>query len=308
MKRKDWISLTAGSIIAVITFLGLCVATTKYWLPAVIVFILMVFFFIMAVVARKRKGGHIGFWRGLSYVLFGLTVLCLLMGAVPFTHFFHVIGSKDEVAENVTNILEKCDKLFTTYEDGIGDRLRTYEEEVKDAYHGSKIKMEILIESDRSATNYNEFPKKWVEARLLNFKSNKEQFEKQKPKFENVLIHNFNPFILTREFNQLKEQYQKYYDFLSEEYGKKTPFEEAYEVEIVFKPKGIDKETEVVNNILSLNKSSIRFDWFIILYLVLAFFACSSYIFFKDETMGKFSKKGTYADVYEKGIQLNLNR
>lgn len=80
MKRKDWISLIAMLIIVFIALMGCQFKANGDWLKAAIdllfVLIPMALFFVIAVAARNRKGGYIKFWRGLSYVLFGFTILC----------------------------------------------------------------------------------------------------------------------------------------------------------------------------------------------------------------------------------------
>lgn len=306
MKRKDWISLIAMLTIVFIALMGCQFKANGDWLKAAIdllfVLIPMALFFVIAVAARNRKGGYIKFWRGLSYVLFGFTILCLLWMSRPVMHYFNVMGSKQIVTDNVQSILGSCEKMFQKYESEVGSRLTTYKEDIKSAKEGNIKKLRVLRDSFPTMTNYDELVKTWQETMFEVYKDNKRQFEEQRQSFEKALILDFNPFKAAGQFYQLVNQDSIYFGALSAAYSTLTPFEKYEQKNIVFESEDIDKEKKEVTSIFA----EYAFNFLVfIMYLILAFLACSSYVFFRDETMGKFSKRGTYADVYQKGFQLH---
>lgn len=306
MKRKDWISLIAMLIIVFIALMGCQFKANGDWLKAAIdllfVLIPMALFFVIAVVARNRKGGYIKFWRGLSYVLFGFTVLCLLWMSRPVMHYFNVMANKQIVTENVQSILGSCEKMFQKYESEVGSRIITYIEDIKSAKEGNTKKLRVLRNFDPTMTDYDKLVNDWQIAMFTNYEENKKQFEEQRQSFEKALILDFNPFKAAGQFDQLVTQYDSYFKALSKDYSNLTPFEKDERKNIVFESEDIDKVKKEVTSIFA----EYAFNFLVfIMYLILAFLACSSYVFFRDETMGKFSKRGTYADVYQKGFQLH---
>ena len=306
MKRKDWISLVAMLVIVGVALIGEQFVAKGDWLDASINLSLklipLVLFFVFAVVARNRKGGHTGFWRGVSYVLFGLSLLCLLWMSVPFMHYFNVMNSKKAVADNVTVILDRCNEMFDDYERQVKGRLVAYRENVKSAYAGNSGKMAVLKEEDQTATSYRTWPDAWQKSMFENPMKNKEQFQSQRKIIENALILNFNPFVAASQFDQLVKQYNRYQDLLAEHFANMTPFEKSEGAKMAFEPASIQS---VAGQTMAVFTEPEFNGGIFVAYLILVLFASFSYLFFKDRLItGKFSNKKNYASVYNKGFQL----
>lgn len=306
MKRKDVISLVAMLVIVGVALIGEQFMAKGDWLDASINLSLklipLVLFFVFAVVARNRKGGHTGLWRKVSYVLFGLALLCLLWMSVPFMHYFNVMNSKKIVSDNVTVILDKCNEMFDDYERQVDARLVAYRANVQSAYDGNSGKMAVLQKEDASATSYRGWPDAWQKNMFENPTKNKEQFLSQRTTFEEALILNFNPFLAASQFEQLVTQYNSYRELLSEHFANQNPFEKNDQAEMDFEPKSIQSVSEKTMDVFTESHFNLGI---FLAYLVLVLFSSFSYVFFKDDLItGKFSNKKNYASVYNKGFQL----
>ena len=305
MKRKDWISLVMMSLIVGIALIGEQFIAKGDWLQALASLSLkllpLLIFFVFAVVARNRRGSYVQFWRISSYVSFAAAVVCLLLLSFPFMHYFNVMSSKDKVSHNTTTILDQCDNMFKSYENQVESRIITYKENVKSAYDGNSAKMDILKKKDNTATSYRSWPDEWQVNMFRNHSANKKQFSEQRADFENALTTNFNPFQAAYQFDQLITQFDSYKKLLSDDYTNLTPFEEDEKLEMTFETASIQQVSDDTLSVFTEPKFNIPV---FLAYLVLAFFASASYIFFKDSTVRRPAKNKHQAEVYDKGFKL----
>lgn len=306
MKRKDWITLIAMLLILGVALIGEQFISMGNWMDALINLSLKVLpwalFFVLAVLARKRKGNYMNTYRKGSYVLFAISLVCLLCFiSKPFMHYFNVMGSQKKVKQSTETILAQCQDMFSDYEKQVGSRVNAYSENVKSAYEGNREKMNVLIEKDKSATSYRNWPDEWQVKMFKNHSANKKQFDGQKTKFNNALVMNFNPFLAASQFDQLAMQYKNYYKLLSEDFANLTPFEEHDGAERVFEASEIDtvcQETQAIFGKPGFNGA------FFLVFLLLSFFSTASYVFIKEDSVRKPSRRNADLSIYDQGFKL----
>ena len=275
MKRKDWITLIAMLLILGVALIGEQFISMGNWMDALINLSLKVLpwvlFFVLAVLARKRKGNYMNTYRKGSYVLFAISLVCLLCFiSKPFMHYFNVMGSQKKVKQSTETILAQCQDMFSDYEKQVGSRVNAYSENVQ-------VKM------------------------FKNHSANKKQFDGQKTKFNNALVMNFNPFLAASQFDQLAMQYKNYYKLLSEDFANLTPFEEHDGAERVFEASEIDtvcQETQAIFGKPGFNGA------FFLVFLLLSFFSTASYVFIKEDSVRKPSRRNADLSIYDQGFKL----
>ena len=311
MKRKDWISLVALLIIVGIALIGEQFHATGEWADGTISLLTkllpLLVFFIIAVYFRNKKGSYVAWFRRISYVTFAISVVFLFILSMPFMHYFNVIGSQEKIATASRQILDDCDVMFKEYEMQIGQRVSKFESDLQTAInqnHEAFLKKEYptVITYDnrfREQAKDDMTEKVW----FANYYVNKDSLVSvKKPQFEGVLIQDFNAFKAASELKELFTLYDRYKKLLSEDFSKTTPFErdEKYSAEFKYQhQEALWKSSKEI-----FTKMEFNFLWFL-LFMVLALFACSSYIFFKDDNVRVPRPRTGAQSIYDKGHNMN---
>ena len=311
MKRKDWISLVALLIIVGIALIGEQFHANGEWADGTISLLTkllpLLVFFIIAVYFRNKKGSYVVWFRRISYVTFAISVVFLFILSMPFMHYFNVIGSQEKIATASRQILDDCDGMFKEYEMQIGQRVSKFESDLQTAInqnHEVFLKKEYptVITYDnrfREQAKDDMTEKVW----FANYYVNRDSLNsKKKPQFERVLIQDFNAFSAASELTELFTLYDRYKKLLSEDFSKTTPFErdEHYSAEFKYQhQESLWKSSKEI-----FTKMEFNFLWFL-LFMVLALFACSSYIFFKDDNVRVPRPRTGAQSIYDKGHNMN---
>lgn len=308
MKRKDWISLVAMLIIVTVALIGEQFCTQGSWTDAAISISIqllpLLLFFVFAVVARNRKGSYVKTWRIASYACFAISVVFLLMFSVPFMHYFNVIGNQSQVKSNVQYILNDCNGMFDAYEKKVSSRVSNYDSNLKIAINQDY--KELLNEVFPTAKNItlkdkNNAVNAWKVKMFTNHAANKQVLEANLPIYKNALIDNFSVFDASGQLHKLITSYNDFKTTLQKDFSELSPSEkilcETYEF------KFDNQELKWMNAEKIFTQPSFNFLYFV-LYLILALFACTSYIFFKDENVQTPKMRAGDQSVYQCGHKL----
>lgn len=314
MKRKDRISLVALLIILGIALIGEQFHANGEWTDGIISlltkFLPLLVFFIIAVYFRNKKGNYVAWFRRISYVSFAISVVFLFILSMPFMHYFNVIGSQERIATASRQILDDCDVMFNEYEKQIGQRVSKFESDLQTAINQNHVA--FLNAEYPTVTTYDSRFREQAKDDMTekvwfaNYYVNKDSFDlTKKPQFEKVLIQDFDAFTAASELKELFTLYDRYKKLLTEDFSKTTPFEreEHYCAEFEYQ----NQESSWRSSTDIFTKMEFNFLWFL-LFVVLALFACSSYIFFKDENVRVPKPRNGSQFIYDKGHNMsNIN-
>ena len=311
MKRKDWISLVALLIIVGIALIGEQFHANGEWADGTISLLTkllpLLVFFIIAVYFRNKKGSYVAWFRRISYVSFAISVVFLFILSMPFMHYFNVVSSQEKIATASRQILDDCDDMFESYKNKISTRKSTYQSRLNTLLNESKFdeladlfpKYTSTIDQNAINTFVTDQNKTW----LKNYKANKDTLDNVKRKqYESVLIENFNVFRASSELNDLFQQYANYKKILKTDFLHYTPVEKKANYDVQFDFQGNEDEWRKSKEIFT--QMNFNFMWFLS-FLVLALFACSSYIFFKDDNVRVPKPRTGAQSIYDKGHNMN---
>lgn len=308
MKRKNIISLIALGIIVVIVYLAALFRANGNYLDAAISLLLILvpfaFFYIFAVVARNRKGEYVKFWRGASYISFGLSVFFMLIFSFNFMHYFSVISNQDKVSEKVEIIINDYKSMYEDYEKLVNSRVASYNSDLMTLYNqGQHGRIRDMIDPTMTVTrtSVTKVTDNWKVMMFKNYSENKKQMMRSVDDYSDALIDNFRVFSAAKELNKLINEYNSHKDQLIEDFSKQSAIEKESGIAPVFTFSNSEAEWIDVQNIFT--DSEFNFIAFIV-FLVLGAFACSSYIFFKDSTVRPPINKTSRQDVYSLGHRL----
>lgn len=309
MKRKDWISLFALLIIIGIALIGEQFHANGEWIDGAISLLTkllpFIAFLVLSVVFRNRKGSYQKWWRGISYGLFAISFLFLLLLSRPFMHYFNVIGSQERITQAAELILKDCDAMFKAYEESVIHRKDAYSSQLNVAVKQQDM---AFLQKEYGTANFNDpnFVDKavddWKEAMFSNFAINKDSLDNTKaPQFRNSLIENFDIFRAARELQQLMSQYDSYKSLLSNDFKNLNPFEknEHYKEEFSFEHS--EKEWRRAQQVFT--QMNFNLFWFLF-FIVLAFFVSSCYVFFKDDNVQVPRPRTGVQSIYDRGHKL----
>lgn len=311
MKRKDWISLIALLIIIGIALIGEQFHLNGEWRGGAISIIInlvpLLVFFIIAVVFRNKKGSYVKWFRGISYISFAVSVVFLYYFSKPFMHYFNVIGSQDDITTAAEQIINDCNVMFKEYEEQINHRVNKYESELKSEINQGHI--DFLKNEFPTVNNFdNRFVTKTVSDMkesvwFANYYVNDSIRKTKQKEFEGVLIDNFDTFRAASELNQLIKQYNDYKKLLSDDFSRTTPFERKDNYDALFNY--INNEEKWINIEDYFTKMNFNIIWFAV-FIVLAFLACASFIFFKDDSVRAPRPRLGAQSIYEEGFNMNF--
>lgn len=314
MKRKDWISLVAMLIILGIALIGEQFHANGKWVDGTISLFTkllpLLVFFIISVYFRNKKGSYSEWYRRLSYVSFAFAVIFLLLLSKPFMHYFNIIGSQHSIATASSQILADCEEMFREYDKQVSERVVKFESELTTAINQrDNPRYKELLETEYPTETLfdRNFKIKavdaWKDLMFTNCEANKQAFEKTKKlQFETVLVKNFDAFSAAGELKELLDQYNTYKKLLVGDFSKTTPFEriDGYSADFQFE----NQEHAWMDSQFIFTHMEFNIGWFL-LYLILVAFACSSYLFFKDENVRAPRLREGCQSVYEKGYNMS---
>lgn len=308
MKRKDWISLLSMLIIFGVALLGEQFVAGGNWIKAsmelLIKLLPFVLFFVTAVLFRKRKGSYVQWWRRVSYGLFAISVLFLFLFSGPFMHYFNVTSSdsKESIKKATELVFQDCDNMFESYDTKVNDRVSNYGTQLETLVKQKEYdKLNSILRTKQTfylISDIQRLKGAFSVAKFKDFKANKDSLKSLKPKFEKVLIHDFDPFKAAAEFNELLKLYNAYKNKLTDDYAIKNAVEEYNKEEFVFDFENHENEWRQAIKIFT--EMEFNFFWFL-LFVVLAIMAGSSYIFFKDDNVKMPTKRVGNQGIYERG-------
>lgn len=312
MKRKDWISTLALLLILGIAFIGEQFRSNGLWGDAAInlslVFFPLIVFYIIAVVARNRKGSYVKFWRMLSYGCIAIAVFFLFAISVPFMHYFNVQNRQNEVKEKAGMIIADCDEILNAYDKQVNNRTNTYASNLQSTINECKwdVLRKAIPDCDPHASNFADTTAgSWKLAMFRNHSEMKRIWANLKPEFQKALINDFDVFTAAKQVNELVKQYNGFKETLTEDFKKLTPLEKEYKTfgNDVPQFKFENKEKEWRDSVAKLFTETKMHVGMFIIFFILALFACSGYIFFKDNTV-RTPRSRKNAEVYELGHKL----
>lgn len=311
MKRKDWISLVALLIIVGIALIGEQFHANGEWADGTISLFTkllpLLVFFIIAVYFRNKKGSYVAWFRRISYVSFAISVVFLFILSLPFMHYFNVISSQEKIAIASRQILDDCDVMFKEYEIQIGQRVSKFESALQTAINQNHE--DFLKKEYPTITNFNNRFREQAKNDMTekvwfaNYYVNKDSLDTmKKPQFEQVLIQNFNAFSAASELKELFTLYDRYKKLLTTDFSNTTAFErdEHYSAEFKYP----DQESSWRKSKDIFTEMDFNLLWFL-LFMILALFACSSYIFFKDDNVRVPTLRTDSQSIYDKGHNMN---
>lgn len=312
MKRKDWISLLAILLILGVALIGEQFLANGNWIDGAIgllvVLVPMLVFFFLAVFFRRKKGNYVSWFRSISYVSFVFSFIFLLIISMSFMHYFNVIGSSEEIAKSTRLILDDCNGMFDEYEKLVKSRINGYDSEFQAEIKQGNWEFLRSLPVFKTITRFddktkNTYVNDWKGAMFTNFEVNKDSLEQSKiPQFENALINNFNVFNAASQLRDLYTLYERYESMLSDDYSNPTPFEAQRKEELKFVyPNHKETWAGTKDIFTDLYGNNLGF----LVFLVLAIFASSSFIFFKDDNVRKPRLKTGSQTIYEKGHNMN---
>lgn len=312
MKRKDWISTLALLLILGIAFIGEQFRSNGLWGDAAInlslVLLPLLVFYIVAVVARNRKGSYVKFWRMLSYVCIAIAVFFLFAISVPFMHYFNVQNRQNKVKEKVGMIIADCDKMLSEYDEQVKHRYTTYNSDLQSAVNERKWNVldNAIPGADPHAPNFvTSTSDSWKVNMFAHHSEMKKNWTNLKPLFQKALIDEFDVFTAAKQVNELVKQYNDFKEKLTEDFERMTPLEKKYKTfgNDVPQFKFENKEKEWRDSVAKLFTETKMHVGMFIIFFILALFACSGYIFFKDNTV-RTPRSRKNAEVYELGHKL----
>lgn len=310
MKRKDWISLVALLIIVGIALIGEQFHANGEWADGTISLLTkllpLLVFFIIAVYFRNKKGSYVAWFRRISYVSFAISVVFLFILSMPFMHYFNVVSSQEKIATASKQILDDCDAMFESYKSKISSRESNYQNRLQTLFNQSDFYEFKDLYPNYTSTIDQQTINKFVYAQkqvwLKNYNVNKDSLSVKRKQYESVLIDNFNVFRASSELNDLFQQYANYKKILKTDFLHYTPVEKKQGYVEQFEYVGKEDVWKKSKDIFT--QMNFNFMWFL-LYLVLALFACSSYIFFKDDNVRAPKPRSGTQSIYDKGHNMN---
>lgn len=326
MKKKDIISLVAMGIIVVIAYLGALFRSNGNHLDAVIGLLIILapfaLFYVFAVVARNKKGDYVKFWRGASYVSFGLSVILLLGFSSFFMHYFNVMTRvneskkvydeiKQEYVEakifetNVNLIIQDFKTMYSEYSNSVGDRANTCRSDLETMFNQHEYdKLKAILDQNNSGlsinkSSINQCVDTWLKSVTKNYNDNKNKISLND--FSEALIEDFKVFSAARDLGNLISTYNDHKHLLEKDFANPTALEKFNGVTAVFTFNNSENEWKDIQNIFTEREFNLLS---FAIFLVLGVFACSSYVFFKDSTVRPPKKNTSHQDVYSLGHRL----
>ena len=298
-------------VIVVISFFGLLFDNNGSYLEAAILLFILLFplvaLYLFSVFARNRKGSYVKFWRLVSYISFTASVIFLFVFSIYFVHCFNVFSAKKEISKAVDHILVDYKNMYDAYESQVGARVETYGSESAAYYnqYGSAKTRELLKVTYKVNLNtLKDLKEKWKEKMFTNHSANKKTMQTSIEKYERVLIDNFSIFSAASDLKNLVSEYNSHKEILEKDYSFQTPFEEYNNESQIFKFNNKEALWSDVEDYFKTTHSYGANIFIFLVFLVLAVFACSSYIFFKDSTVRAPKRNQCTSDVYSMGHQL----